>query len=210
MIDLASWMATPDEEDEGVLIPDEPETSDIIGVWRSGSRLTRVDATVVARELVYVRDKMRAEGQDRIFARDVLARAAIPTSPLHVLFDWDNEVAGPKWRLQQARMLMTAIRVEFRVVEPYKYVNQIHEVPIAVSLEPTKREREADWRGQGRERGWELIDDVTRNPEKRAAYIASLVRRMHNIANDLRMFEEVAELVAASDAALRYIEGKDD
>lgn len=32
-----------------------------------------------------------------------------PASPLHDLFDWDNSVAGYKWRLQQAREVIRSV-----------------------------------------------------------------------------------------------------
>jgi hypothetical protein len=33
-------------------------------------------------------------------------------SPLNNLFDWDNDSAGPKYRLWQARMLITTLRIK--------------------------------------------------------------------------------------------------
>jgi hypothetical protein len=36
----------------------------------------------------------------------VVAAARPKNSPLHQLFDWDNEVAGDKWRNHQARILI--------------------------------------------------------------------------------------------------------
>src|ERR1700691_4809541 len=44
-------------------------------------------------------------------AEDVLAQAEDPTSALHAYFTWDEEEAAHKWRLIEARQLITSIRI---------------------------------------------------------------------------------------------------
>ena len=44
-------------------------------------------------------------------ADDVLKDAKKPTSPLHDYFDWDDDVAAQKWRVEQARRLIRSVRV---------------------------------------------------------------------------------------------------
>ena len=43
----------------------------------------------------------------------VLADAIDDESPLHVEFEWDDAIAGPKWREQQARYLLRSVTVIF-------------------------------------------------------------------------------------------------
>jgi len=45
----------------------------------------------------------------------VVNDAADPDSPIHRCFDWDNDKAGDKWRLHQARQLIGSIIVEVTV-----------------------------------------------------------------------------------------------
>lgn len=42
----------------------------------------------------------------------VLSEAASPSSPLHRHFEWDDSVAGQKYRLEQARDLIRSVRIE--------------------------------------------------------------------------------------------------
>jgi hypothetical protein len=46
-----------------------------------------------------------------LVADDVVERAKDEASPLHHAFEWDNEAAGHQHRLNQARRLITSIRV---------------------------------------------------------------------------------------------------
>lgn len=50
--------------------------------------------------------------QDGLKPRAVLAMAKSNRHPLHKHFEWDNEIAGEAYRLEQARELIRIIRVE--------------------------------------------------------------------------------------------------
>jgi hypothetical protein len=43
----------------------------------------------------------------------VLDEARDPSHPLHDRFEWDDEVAGEAWRLEQARVLIVKVRYRF-------------------------------------------------------------------------------------------------
>ncbi len=43
----------------------------------------------------------------------VVDEATAPKSPLHSRFEWDDEIAGPKYRLVQAAELIRTVRVTF-------------------------------------------------------------------------------------------------
>lgn len=43
----------------------------------------------------------------------VVEAAADPESPLHARFDWDDKVAGPRWRLEQAAALIRSVRIVY-------------------------------------------------------------------------------------------------
>jgi len=45
-------------------------------------------------------------------AEIVINEAKKKNSPLHNWFDWENEEAGEKWRLHQARMLINSVKVK--------------------------------------------------------------------------------------------------
>ena len=73
-------------------------------------------------------ERIRAMHGGVLHAEDVLEEAKNPASPLHPMFEWDNNVAAHQWRLEQARSLIREVRVEIvcnneMVMTPF-YVRQ--------------------------------------------------------------------------------------
>lgn len=53
--------------------------------------------------------------QNGFLTPQVLVEAAIPEShPLHGRFEWDDKIAGPLYRLNQARELIQSVKVRYR------------------------------------------------------------------------------------------------
>jgi len=63
----------------------------------------------------------------KLTPKEVVEAARNPKHPLHSQFDWDNTVAGEKWRIQQARLLINQVEVVISVdgeeTTRNKYVN---------------------------------------------------------------------------------------
>jgi hypothetical protein len=83
---------------------------------RPGARLTDKQAQEIAPELFEIekRDGM-------VKAEAVVAAARDPANPLHRLFDWDDQTAAEKQRLQTARQIIRS--VVYRVQSIGKDVN---------------------------------------------------------------------------------------
>ena len=65
------------------------------------------DREIVARRLAEI-----AEANDGKLTPDLVVQDAEDAdSPLHELFEWDDGVAGHKYRLDQARQVITSVRV---------------------------------------------------------------------------------------------------
>lgn len=62
-------------------------------------------------------------------AEVVVEDARNPSSPLHAHFDWDNDVAAEKWRLEQARRLIRSVKITVEVVEDLVAVPKYVHVP---------------------------------------------------------------------------------
>ncbi len=73
--------------------------------YREGARVSGVPAEVVGAEL----ERLRRAGS--LTSSAVVDAARDPDAPLHPAFTWDDEVAGEKWRLVQARNLIRAVVV---------------------------------------------------------------------------------------------------
>lgn len=54
---------------------------------------------------------------------DVVEEARSPSSPLHNSFEWDDRKAGDKYRLMQARIMLSTIKVEFQGEKRAAYYN---------------------------------------------------------------------------------------
>lgn len=70
-----------------------------------GSHLSDADAAVIGKRLEWI-----AAGGE-VTAASVLADAKLPHSPLHTFFEWDDNAAAQKYRLEQARKLVRSVRV---------------------------------------------------------------------------------------------------
>jgi hypothetical protein len=54
---------------------------------------------------------------------EVVDYARDPKNPLHTSFDWDDSSAGDKYRLMQARVLLTTVKVEYMGERVDAYIN---------------------------------------------------------------------------------------
>ena len=70
-----------------------------------GSRLRKADAEVLGKAF----ERLKASGP--LTADRVLEEAMSARSPLHKFFEWDNEKAAHKFRLEQARRLIRSIEI---------------------------------------------------------------------------------------------------
>lgn len=86
----------------------------------AGSRYSADDAKVIGPEL----ERLAGDARPGQLPPGAIVRAATdPGSPLHRYFDWDDELAGRKWRLAQAndmkaKILVVPVGGEPKRVEP--------------------------------------------------------------------------------------------
>ena len=67
------------------------------------------------------------DSRGRLDPNRVIEVAADTESPLHGCFEWDDSVAGQKWRLEQARELIREIRVEVIYQQvPVNVIRYVH------------------------------------------------------------------------------------
>lgn len=76
-------------------------------MWEPGSKLVArgTDAQKVADEVFSISDTPTTD--------EIVEMASNPETESYKLFDWDDSVAGPKWRKEQARLVMRVLKVEF-------------------------------------------------------------------------------------------------
>ena len=75
--------------------------------------------------------------QQKRLTAEIVVEAATPAShPLHNRFEWDNDVAGHKYRLRQAADMIREIEVNFVVDETPVRVREWHAVRRDSTYEP--------------------------------------------------------------------------
>jgi hypothetical protein len=132
-----------------------------------------------------IRSALRAlsEQTGRLTPAIVLDAAADPQSPLHESFEWDNDVAGERWRLEQARQLIRS----FRVVVSRRTVSVT--VPAYVS-DPSSTGSYIDvrqvMRGSEAEKRALLVQEFGR--------AAAALRRARDLARALGIAEEIDDI----------------
>ena len=78
---------------------------------------------------------LKVKEEKGLTAEEVVKQAKKKKSKLHSFFEWDNDKASDKWRLQQARVLINEVKIIIEDKEYYAFENvsvkvesdQIHE-----------------------------------------------------------------------------------
>lgn len=172
---------------------------------KAAKYVAEVDAPVepVQKKRRQVTDDVQSEVQrlaeeDRLTPEETVATASDPDNPMHSWFDWNDTIAGHKWRLEQARDLIQRCRVvvertDHGVIERPRYLHDVRLPP-----------------GNA---GYVSADDVKRSKVRRRASLAyelravmGHVRRVAKIAGGLgevdveseceRWIEEIDYVVA--------------
>jgi hypothetical protein len=126
-----------------------------------------------------------------LVAEDVVAFAANPNTALHLRFEWDDSVAGHKYRLVQARNIIRVV-VE---LEPHTQ----RRIRTFVSLESTRQ------RSGG---GYGDMHDVMSNDETQAELLDMALKDLNRVREKYACLTELAGVFAAIQAATAQVNAK--
>lgn len=84
-----------------------------------------------------INEILKIKKEEGLTAEQIITAAKHKKSQLHNLFDWDDNKAGDKWRLHQARILINEVKIIVGVKEYYAFENVSVEVK---NKEHSKRE----------------------------------------------------------------------
>lgn len=122
-------------------------------------------------------ERLRSLDQEKMLrANDVVDSAEDPLSPLHDLFEWDDDTAAHKWRLEQARQLIKSVRV---FIEPLNI-----RVRAYTSLE-VDRETGS---------GFRSITEVMAHPELRQQLLATCLAELTSMESRYSHLKELSEV----------------
>jgi hypothetical protein len=104
--------------------------------------------------------------------RTVVDAATPENSPLHNYFTWDNEVAGEKCRLQEARQLIATVKVQYEEHEEVRFFVSIskqrqEENPVYVTIDELRSDVDLE-----RQYQQDLLNDINRAQAKYRQYRA--------------------------------------
>ena len=120
------------------------------------------------------------EQYGKLTPKVVVSEARDPGHPLHSQFEWDDSVAGEKWRVHQARELIRSVRVVYKEADD---AGPEESVRVYISLE-----NEA-------EHVYEPVEEVAQDPFMRQLALNKMQREWKALYNRYREFEGFLELV---------------
>lgn len=157
---------------------------------KTDARVTREKkAVVVEREL----DKMY-EKHGSVSTDLMLEEAKDPKHPLHKYFDWDDEVAGKKWRQTQALAMIMATKYVAVINGQSEPPKVVHGVPVRKFVSAFKGE------------GFKMRNEALNEEESRRALIE---RRLGVLRSWCRENIDIAELQPVRLAILEHIDDKE-
>ena len=144
--------------------------------WKSGFS-PGVAADAAGPEL----ERIRAE-QGVLRPGDVVAAARPEESPLHAAFSWDDSEAAEQWRQQEARRLLSGIRIVMAGNAGQKPILAVNYVSVL--------DRE-------RGRGYQPIGDVMGDAENRTRLLLEARQQLEGFVRRYQHLEELAAIIAA-------------
>ena len=115
---------------------------------RTGSPFKEEDAQVIGETI----DEICKRNGGKFKSEDIVKEAKSKKNPLHEYFEWDDNVCGEKYRLQQARNITNHI-VEILIVDDnpieqrsFHHVMSVEQEPVYVTLKDAIEE--VDYRKQ--------------------------------------------------------------
>jgi hypothetical protein len=136
------------------------------------------------------------EQRGRLTPRDLVEAARDPESPLHAVFEWDDDKAADDWRIEQARRLIRSIKV------------MVDEETVTIALPRYVRDtsKESD------EQGYVTLEQIRREPANAAALLryefgraATHCRRALSIAEAVGVKDDAAKVLASIERLLARI-----
>lgn len=150
-------------------------------MWAKGFR-AKADAKEVYLEL----EEIRAENGD-IVAAEVVKKAKEKTSAMHEQFQWNDEEAAEKFRLEQARLLVRSIHVIYKQA-PKAAVRLYSNVVIESKSEPPKTEKV-----------YIRTEDALKDPVLKAGILGDAIRDAISFRRKYAHLQELSKVFVAID-----------
>jgi hypothetical protein len=133
---------------------------------------------------VSLRDQLQAiyDERQRLTPEVVVDAARDEASPLHDRFEWDDQIAGEKYRLDQARRLIRSVRVVYREADEKESARTIR------AFHAIRDEQGTSYRP---------VEEVTESPLLTKLLLQSMELEWKQLMRRYGHFEEFLKLVRA-------------
>jgi hypothetical protein len=153
-------------------------------VFRGGATLTRATMNGVAAEVV-LDELNRIHNKGDLTAKSVVSASRPDEAPLHPVFEWDDTVAGERFREHQATNLIRCVRIERPVVDENSTTTEVEitiQEPAFVNVSPT-----------GQQGVYKRPAEVAKNVSYLAIATENAVRRLDEANRALEDLRKIAE-----------------
>lgn len=127
----------------------------------------------------------------------VVDQARPKDHPLHDRFEWDDSVAGERWRREQARLLIRSVKVTYKeagIRKPEVLGRAFHAIP------PESEDDQLE-DGESREYDFYSAEDVAASPVMTAVLLAAMEREWKALKARYAHFAEFAAMIEGDDLA---------
>lgn len=129
--------------------------------------------------------------------QDIVKDAANPQSPYHSYFEWSDEKAGPKFRLQQARALLQNLKIIYHDEQGQECsVRKYVRVQLSTPADHELRS------------GYVPRVRVLKTPQLRLQVVEMAKVSLESFKRRFRMFTEIEATFAHIDAAILMLSGQ--
>jgi len=163
----------------------------------AGAYLAGTDPQVVGSEL----ERIRNANGGKLFPPDVIDEAKREKSLLHTCFEWDDEIAGRKFRLQQARGLIKVIFIESIESKPLETPISAF-VHISEQVETKNEDRPTEIK---QVRYYDNTIEAMQVPEKREYILAKALRELESWQDRYDAYREFSLVFSAIESTKRKL-----
>lgn len=162
--------------------------------FRDGCHLSG-DAQVVGERLESIKAKRNA-----LTPELVLEDARQKKSPLHQFFEWDDDVAAEKYRLDQAGHLIRSVQVTFIDVEPQQERQiSLSAIPAAPALDPKPVRAFLPIKGDSGQRSYVGTREAMGDPAMRRQVLERAHSELDQVSKKYRELQELSGVFEALD-----------
>ena len=137
---------------------------------------------------------------NRLTPENILESAKKKKSPLHNMFDWEDSLAGQKWRLHQARIIINEVKVKIDDKEYYAFENVIVSVP--------KEESKSGDCDVSAKREYKPVIEILSDEDLRRQVIKSALNHLEYWEKQNEKYSELSPIIKSAQKVRKDIDKK--